>query len=68
VALGQAIHEPAIDGIDVGGSTRVLFSQWDITSGLLNTNTWGIVGYSPASAQALAGNMIRWVLEQPVPQ
>ncbi|MCL5769914.1 MAG: hypothetical protein M1588_01155 [Planctomycetes bacterium] len=36
----------------------ILFSPWDITSGLLGTNTWGIAGYTPASAQKLARDIL----------
>ena len=54
----------AIDGISIGGKTRVLFSQWDISSGLLGTNTWGIVGYAPETSETLAANMVLWANEQ----
>jgi hypothetical protein len=40
------------------GKGRVIYSPLDITSGLLDTNTWGILGYSPQYAQALATNII----------
>ena len=34
------------------GKGRVIFSELDITTGLLGTNTWGITGYSPGYAEA----------------
>lgn len=40
------------------GKGRVIFSALDITSGLLATNTWGILGYSPEFADAVAHNLM----------
>jgi hypothetical protein len=40
------------------GKGRIIFSELDITTGLLGTNTWGITGYSPAYSQALLKNVI----------
>jgi hypothetical protein len=40
------------------GKGNIYFSEIDITTGLLGTNTWGITGYSPAYAQALLKNVI----------
>jgi hypothetical protein len=62
--LKQKIIDPAIDILVVNGQIKVLFSRYDITSGLLGTNTWGIVGYEPASAQALMENMLRRAIDQ----
>lgn len=36
----------------------IIFSELDITSGLLGTETWGINGYAPASALALTRNIV----------
>ncbi len=49
---------PELMGIKKNGRWIVIFSSADITCGLLSTNTWGISGYAPASAQALARNVI----------
>ncbi len=68
VALGKRITEPDVEAITVNGRTRVLFSKYDITSGLLGSTTWGIVGYLPESATKLAGNMVRFALEQAPPK
>jgi hypothetical protein len=38
----------------------IVLSSQDITSGLLGTHTWGVRGYSPTSAQALASNVIMY--------
>jgi hypothetical protein len=64
LALGKGVTAAAVDGIQVGGKVRVLFSQWDYSSGLLGTNTWGIVGYAPETADGLASNLVLWASEQ----
>ena len=55
-------NTPEMLGLKVHGRWVILFSQDDITSGLLGTNTWGILGYAPASAQALARNIICYAI------
>ena len=42
------------------GKGHVVFSPLDVTTGLLGTNTWSILGYQPAYAQNLAKNLILW--------
>lgn len=42
------------------GKGHVIFSSLDITTGLLGTNTWGILGYDPNYAQSLLKNIIFW--------
>lgn len=42
------------------GKGHVIFSSLDITTGLLGTNTWGILGYDPNYAQSLLKNIILW--------
>ncbi|MGC8552444.1 MAG: DUF4159 domain-containing protein [Phycisphaerae bacterium] len=59
----EGIHNtPEMLGLKVNGRWVIVFSQDDITSGLLGTNTWGILGYAPASAQALARNIICYAI------
>jgi hypothetical protein len=53
-----ASNTPRLEYLTVGGRIGVLFSAEDITSGLLGTNTWGISGYMPASAIALARDIV----------
>ncbi len=53
---------PDLQGVKVNGRWVIVFSPWDITSGLLGTKTWGINGYVPASAQALARNIICYAI------
>ena len=54
----HARRPPHLLGVKAGGRWVILFSPWDITSGLLGTNTWGIAGYTPASAQKLARDIL----------
>ncbi len=55
--LGQT--PPRIELYEVGKGC-VIFSPADLTSGLLGTHTWGIVGLDPASAQAFVMNTLIW--------
>jgi hypothetical protein len=45
------------------GSGAVIFSNLDVTSGLLGTQTWGIEGYDPSYAQSLMKNLIFWTID-----
>ncbi len=56
---------PKLLGVKKDGKWIILYSPADITSGLLGTNTWGISGYTPASAQALARDIILYAGDQP---
>jgi hypothetical protein len=42
----------------VHGKGRVIYTTLDMTSGLLGTNTWGILGYTPSAAQSLLKNIV----------
>jgi hypothetical protein len=51
------------------GKGHVVFTSLDLTSGLLNTNTWGILGYSSDYAQSFLKNLILWTASgAPQPQ
>ena len=52
--------KPELLGIKIGKRWGVIFSQNDVTSGLLGTNTWGILGYTPKSSTALARNIVEY--------
>jgi hypothetical protein len=41
----------------------VILSSLDLTSGMLGTNTWGVLGFEPAYAQALVKNVVFWSLD-----
>jgi len=45
------------------GRGHIILTSLDITTGLLGTETWGILGYDPSYAQALVGNAILWTLD-----
>jgi hypothetical protein len=40
------------------GKGRIVFSALDIRSGLLGTNTWGVLGYLPEYSEALMKNFV----------
>jgi len=62
--LHEKVTEPAIEALTLNGRPAVLLSKYDITSGLLGTDTWGIIGYSSKSSVDLAENMIRFALDK----
>jgi hypothetical protein len=45
------------------GNGAVILSEMDITSGLLGTETWGIIGYEPSYAQSLVKNAMFWAMD-----
>ena len=45
------------------GRGHVIFTSLDLTSGLLGTNTWGIIGFAPDYAQSLMQSLILWTLD-----
>jgi hypothetical protein len=47
------------------GQGQVIFSELDVTSGLLGTTTWGVTGYLPQTSQAIAGNTLLWSMRLP---
>ncbi len=49
---------PKIQGLKIADRYTVIFSGEDLTSGFLGTHTWGILGYTPESAQALIRNIL----------
>jgi hypothetical protein len=36
----------------------VIFSALDLSSGLLGTSTWGVLGYLPEYSEALVRNLV----------
>jgi hypothetical protein len=53
-------HPPAAGAIQVirDGKGLVVYSPLDLTTGLLGANTWGVLGYEPASARAFVRNLV----------
>jgi hypothetical protein len=45
------------------GKGRVIYSTIDLTTGLLGTNTWGILGFSPEWSQAFCKNVVLWAVK-----
>ena len=55
--LGGALPQIQLLSIEKG---YVVVSPLDLTHALLGTNTWGIDGYQPASAQTFLAKLILW--------
>ena len=47
------------------GKGQIIFSTLDLTSGLLGTHTWGILGYEPDDAQAFVQRVLLWAGRPP---
>ncbi len=45
------------------GKGAVIFCPIDITTGLLGSDTWGIIGYQPAYARSLLKNVVLWAMD-----
>ena len=58
-----AKNKPELLGIKRAGRWVLVFSPDDVTSGLLGVKTWGISGYTPHSAVALATNVIEYAVK-----
>jgi hypothetical protein len=54
-------NSPELDSLSVGKGT-VIISDLDLTTGLLDTGTWGINGYTPSYCQSLVKNVILFTL------
>lgn len=58
--LGHSTATPVL--IDAGKG-HVVVLPLDLTSGLLGTNTWSILGYEPTYAESLLKNIILWTMD-----
>jgi hypothetical protein len=63
VKLQRRATTPQMQAVTVDGRVRILYSPWDVCSGFLGTSTWGVVGYSPASSEAIGRNLILYAAE-----
>ena len=45
------------------GKGHVIYTNLDLTTGLLGTGTWGVIGYEPTYCQALVSNALLWTLD-----
>ncbi|MEI7767848.1 MAG: hypothetical protein WCJ97_10495, partial [Phycisphaerae bacterium] len=54
---------PRIRVLTQGDKLLAIVSEDDLTSGLLGTNTWGIVGYGSETAIPLVRNMVLYAWE-----
>ena len=51
---------PALQIISDGAGC-VIISPIDLSTGLLNANTWGINGYSPETCEKMMANVVEWI-------
>lgn len=58
---------PRLQSINKNGTHTVIFSEDDLTRGLLGTETRDVSGYTPDCAIALIRNIILYVLSKDVP-
>ncbi len=56
-------HPPGVQSLTLGAGT-VLVSDLDLTTALLHSSTYGILGYTPDYADALYKNAILWTLSR----
>jgi len=56
---------PRLQAIMLNGRPAIIYSPQDLTSGLLGTNTWGIIGYTPESAEKVVRNVLLYVSAPP---
>jgi hypothetical protein len=61
----QDVLKSDIPPIDViySGNGAILISRLDLTSGLLGTGTWGILGYAPKWSEQFLQNAILWTMD-----
>jgi hypothetical protein len=50
--------------VSVDGKVKILLSRYDLTSGLVGSNAWGIVGYTPESSANIAENLLRFGIQE----
>jgi hypothetical protein len=55
--------DPALDLLSIGKGA-VIISDLDVTTGLLDTGQYGIIGYTPSYAQSLVKNIVLWTLSR----
>lgn len=51
---------PRLTGLEVDGRQAILFTDDDLTMGLLRIQRWGISGYRPDAAEAIATHLLAW--------
>jgi hypothetical protein len=64
IALGKRITQPDLQSVSVDGKVKILLSRYDLTSGLVGSNAWGIVGYTPESSANIAENLLRFGIQE----
>ena len=62
--IGARDATPRLRGMAVHGRTRLLFSDLDLSFGLLDQPCWGVAGYAPESARRLLAEILRYAAEE----
>ncbi len=62
-AIERFGHSGIFPSFQRAGKGHVIATNLDLTCGLLNADTWGIVGYDSAYAQALVKNVLFWAMD-----
>jgi len=60
--LQRKVRSPSLQAINVQDKLKVLFSAWDISSGFLGTNTWGVIGYAASTSEKLGRNIVLYAI------
>jgi hypothetical protein len=60
--MQRRVRAPEMQVINVDGKPKVLFSAWDVSSGFLGTNTWGVVGYAASTSEKLGRNILLYAI------
>jgi hypothetical protein len=58
-AVNVMAKPPALQATKAGEG-YVIFTPIDVSSGLLGTSTWGIVGYTPSTCEQMVRNLVAW--------
>jgi len=61
-ALAEYARDPNRLFVASLGRGTILYSDLDLTSGLLGTDTWGINGFSAAYSRRLVQNLVLWTM------
>jgi hypothetical protein len=61
------LNQPALYGLHRHGRWRIIYSPYNIATGLTGSHAWGIMGYSPSSARPLMLNLLLYAAQKHKP-